>query len=203
VNNTKKNHKLPEYALKALQEVKARLVKERESYGPLAVGQIWAVSREVTYPDGQKRRLRPSSVRPGMVLIANLNKDAGTNPYNLVRVFPVSAKWIFASPVDLAFEPEDSPLKNVGLMIECWNPKSMLRANLLAPVGKLDRAMSKDVRYLFHCVLHEKRPDQPLQSKGYIGPPIELKIDLRRKFRRDQMRATRFLSDPASALTPR
>jgi hypothetical protein len=165
-----------------------------------ARGQIWAVNREVTYPDGRKLLLPPDSIRPGMVLLLGLDEDVETNPNSVIRVLPVSTKWIFASPLDLAFGPPNSPVAKIGLMIECWNPRSMLRVNLLAPLGHSNEAILEDVGYLLHCALNEQKPDQPLKSKGYVGPPIESKTDPRWKFRREQVEKSKFLNAPVNFL---
>jgi hypothetical protein len=164
----------------------------------LARGQIWAVNREVTYPDGRKQLLPPDSTRPGMVLLLGLEKDADSNPHSVLRVLPVTTKWIFASPLDLALSPLHSPVKGIGLMIECWNPRSMLRVNLLTPLGYADKAMLQDVEYLLHCAISEQNPEQPLKSKGYVGPPMESRTDPRHKFRLEQIEKMRFLDASAS-----
>jgi hypothetical protein len=135
-----------------------------------------------------------------MVLVTAVDDDVEINPYSVVRVLPVNTLWIFANPFDLAFAAHNSPVPGVGIIIECWNPRSMLRVNLLAPVGTLDAAMRRDVKHLLHCAFHNLTPGQQPTSKGYTGPPLGTKSDPRHRFIKEEIKRADFLSAPVSVL---
>lgn len=158
--------------------------------GP-ARGQIWVVNPTLTYPDGRKVKVRPHRERAFGVLLAGMGDYKADDPHSIIRVFPVSAVWIFAGPQDLAFAAQNSPVRGVGLMIECWNPRRITKVNLLAPLGMLTAEMMDDIDYLWHCTVHNESADeQRLKSKGYIGPSIESRTDPRSKFRKAEVRRT-------------
>lgn len=137
---------------------------ERERYGDLSrpcSGQIWLVNDEVIFPDGRKLILEPDPNRPNMVVLMGFDEDFLSEDFSVARVLPISKQWIFACPHSLTFSPQTSPLEGIPFMVECWNPRPVLRINLLRAVAKLDELILEDIEYLTSCDLRGRQP------KGY------------------------------------
>ena len=175
--------------------------KTREWYGDLsfpAPGQIWRVKSVIMFPDGHEEKLPQDGARPDLVLLLAMDEDFQDNPHSIVQVFPITDRWIFASPHDLAFAPGEGSLAGLPFMIECWDPRPMLKVNLEQAVAKIDQKAMDDVRYLRSCVLHGTDPNEPLKSDGHIGPPINGDDDPRISFQAREFDRTDFLSIPVN-----
>ena len=168
------------------------------NYKPVA-GQIWIVKTTVSFPDGHQEQLKLRPGQPHMVLLVRFDDDFEENPRSVANVFPISKRWIFASPYDLTFAADTSPLEDVPLMIECWNPRPVLRANLLRPIAKLDSLALRDLQYVRSCCLRGFEATQLLQSSAYVGPALALQ-DPRSQFQKVEFARTNFLSDPVNML---
>lgn len=175
---------------------------QHERYGDMttpAPGQIWHVRSEVRYPDGHAESLEFIPGRPQLVVLMRCDDDFLDNPNSVARVLPIGGECTSGSSYDLVFASKDCPL-GTSCMIECWNSRPALRMNLVKPIAKLTDEMLQDVRYLLSCSLDNTLPTNPLQSKGFIYPPIEDPDDFRIAFQKAEFARTDFLSEPVHTL---
>jgi hypothetical protein len=163
-------------------------------------GQIWLVKTTVSFPDGHQEQLKLRPGQPHMVLLVRFDDDFEQNPHSVAHVFPISKQWIFASPCDLTFAGDISPLVDVPLMIECWNPRPVLKMNLLKPIAKLDTLALRDLQYVRSCCLRGVEPTQALESSAYTGPSLAPQDDPRTRFQKIEFERTDFLSAAAGML---
>src|SRR5262249_32966474 len=148
---------LPGGKVKSQMSVYARcLLTAADNKNP-AQGEVWATRS----PSGELK----------LVLLVSFSEHFNSNPTSIAQIRPISKRCVFASSHDLAFDAEDSPMRGVPLMIECWNPRPILRRALIRPVGKISALALTEVRYLSSCVLHGVEPNR-VPRVGFIGTSL-------------------------------
>ena len=156
------------------------------------LGDVVRVTTDVLYPSVNARV--PGRGAPWYVVVLGQ-----LQPYNdafpELRVAPIADDIALASDLDLVLAPGDGPFA-VPVLVEVWNQRAMLVANIDKSVGKLSGTAVDRLCKVHNAMMAGGEGVTP----EWTGAPIEAEDDPRFVHQQERSRAAEFLSDPVDEL---
>lgn len=150
------------------------------------------LTKEDVYIPSLGYRVPAGRERPVIVLSS---ADGSLNPdLPDVQVAPVSLRVEMAADHDVIVRRDENPI-GAAIIVEVWNARPVLVSNLGLKIGRLAQAALARIVAVHNAMY----TGEPIDG-NWCGAPIEDDSDARASFRRAELAAAHYLSEPVDEM---